>query len=123
LKEGITPRELCDKYNKLHIETYKWFDIGYVLKTKLVLVAHNASRFDYFGRTSTPLHTEWVITQRYSRFDSPLVAEYVKKYIPTWARMDYWRNKRRRRPIAKAVKSRHTDTCHDNISSHDVSDS
>jgi len=29
LKEGITPRELCDKYNVLHIETYKWFDIGY----------------------------------------------------------------------------------------------
>ncbi|KAG6851095.1 hypothetical protein H0H93_000975 [Arthromyces matolae] len=42
LKEKITPRELCDKYNALHVETYKWFDIG----------------FDYFGRTSTPLHTE-----------------------------------------------------------------
>ncbi|KAF4613706.1 hypothetical protein D9613_007787 [Agrocybe pediades] len=42
LKEGITPRELCDKYNVLHKETYKWFDIG----------------FDYFGRTSTPLHSE-----------------------------------------------------------------
>ncbi|KAH8100812.1 methionyl-tRNA synthetase [Cristinia sonorae] len=42
LKEKITPRELCDKYNALHIETYKWFDLG----------------FDYFGRTSTPLHSE-----------------------------------------------------------------
>ncbi|KAF5382207.1 hypothetical protein D9615_004380 [Tricholomella constricta] len=42
LKEGITPRQLCDKYNALHKETYEWFDIG----------------FDYFGRTSTPLHTE-----------------------------------------------------------------
>ncbi|KAH9058339.1 methionyl-tRNA synthetase [Lactarius vividus] len=42
LKEGISPRELCDKYYKLHSETYEWFDIG----------------FDYFGRTSTPLHTE-----------------------------------------------------------------
>ncbi|KAJ3745248.1 tRNA synthetases class I (M)-domain-containing protein [Lentinula raphanica] len=42
LKEGITPRELCDKYHVLHKETYEWFDIG----------------FDYFGRTSTPLHTE-----------------------------------------------------------------
>lgn len=42
LKEGISPRELCDKYNELHSETYEWFDIG----------------FDYFGRTSTPLHTE-----------------------------------------------------------------
>ncbi|TFK20289.1 methionyl tRNA synthetase [Coprinopsis marcescibilis] len=42
LKEGITPRELCDKYYVLHKETYQWFDIG----------------FDHFGRTSTPLHTE-----------------------------------------------------------------
>ena len=29
LKEGITPRELCDKYHALHRETYEWFDIGY----------------------------------------------------------------------------------------------
>ena len=28
LKEGITPRQLCDKYNEMHKETYKWFDIG-----------------------------------------------------------------------------------------------
>ncbi|THH33227.1 hypothetical protein EUX98_g996 [Antrodiella citrinella] len=42
LKEKITPRELCDKYNALHVETYKWFGLG----------------FDYFGRTSTPLHSE-----------------------------------------------------------------
>ncbi|KAH9959653.1 methionyl-tRNA synthetase [Russula dissimulans] len=42
LKEGVTPRQLCDKYHTLHRETYEWFDIG----------------FDYFGRTSTPLHTE-----------------------------------------------------------------
>ncbi|KAF8322747.1 methionyl-tRNA synthetase [Clavulina sp. PMI_390] len=42
LKEGISPKELCDKYNAIHEETYKWFDIG----------------FDHFGRTSTPSHTE-----------------------------------------------------------------
>ncbi|KAI0787724.1 methionyl-tRNA synthetase [Fomes fomentarius] len=42
LKEGLTPRELCDKYNALHVETYKWFELG----------------FDLFGRTSTALHTE-----------------------------------------------------------------
>ncbi|KAJ7593230.1 tRNA synthetases class I (M)-domain-containing protein [Mycena floridula] len=42
LKEGITPKELCDKYHALHRETYQWFDIG----------------FDYFGRTSTQWHTE-----------------------------------------------------------------
>ena len=29
LKEGITPRELCDKYHELHAETYKWFNIGW----------------------------------------------------------------------------------------------
>ncbi|MCJ1260902.1 hypothetical protein MMC22_000766 [Lobaria immixta] len=37
LEEGVTPRELCDKYNKLHADIYKWFEIG----------------FDIFGRTST----------------------------------------------------------------------
>ncbi|KAJ7019916.1 tRNA synthetases class I (M)-domain-containing protein [Mycena alexandri] len=42
LKEGISPRELCDKYHLVHKATYEWFDIG----------------FDHFGRTSTPLHTE-----------------------------------------------------------------
>ncbi|KAK7050934.1 methionine--tRNA ligase mes1 [Paramarasmius palmivorus] len=42
LKEGVSPKELCDKYHVLHKATYEWFDIG----------------FDYFGRTSTPLHTE-----------------------------------------------------------------
>ncbi|KAI0635849.1 methionyl-tRNA synthetase [Trametes polyzona] len=42
LKENLTPRQLCDKYNATHVETYKWFELG----------------FDYFGRTSTPLHTE-----------------------------------------------------------------
>jgi len=42
LKENITPQQLCDKYNKLHRETYDWFEIA----------------FDYFGRTSTPQHTE-----------------------------------------------------------------
>ncbi|KAJ7931585.1 tRNA synthetases class I (M)-domain-containing protein [Mycena leptocephala] len=42
LKEGITPRELCDKYHLVHKETCEWFDIG----------------FDHFGRTSTPLHTQ-----------------------------------------------------------------
>ncbi|KIY43947.1 methionyl-tRNA synthetase [Fistulina hepatica ATCC 64428] len=42
LKDGVTPKELCDRFYKLHKETYEWFEIG----------------FDHFGRTSTPLHTE-----------------------------------------------------------------
>ena len=45
LEEGITPRELCDKYFAIHDSIYKWFEIS----------------FDRFGRTSTPKQTE--ITQ------------------------------------------------------------
>lgn len=43
-KEGVTPRELCDRYHAIHEDIYKWFNIG----------------FDYFGRTSTPKQTEIV---------------------------------------------------------------
>jgi len=42
LEEGITPKELCDRYNKIHTDIYKWFNIS----------------FDKFGRTSTPIQTE-----------------------------------------------------------------
>lgn len=49
LEEGVTPRQLCDKYNALHAEIYDWFDIG----------------FDYFGRTSTEQQKE--ITQNIFR--------------------------------------------------------
>ena len=44
LLEKKTPKEICDHYNKLHSEIYKHCDID----------------FDYFGRTSTPKHTEIV---------------------------------------------------------------
>lgn len=40
LKEGVTPEELCGKYNKIHAEIYQWFNIG----------------FDIFGRTPTKQH-------------------------------------------------------------------
>ena len=41
-EEGITPRELCDRYYAVHDSIYKWFGIA----------------FDKFGRTSTPIQTE-----------------------------------------------------------------
>jgi methionyl-tRNA synthetase len=44
-EEGVTPRELCDRFHALHRDIYTWFGIA----------------FDKFGRTSTPEHTE--ITQ------------------------------------------------------------
>ena len=44
-QEGLTPQEICNKYNKIHSDVYKWFNIG----------------FDYFGRTTTEQQT--VISQ------------------------------------------------------------
>ncbi|KAM7536969.1 hypothetical protein Aperf_G00000073193 [Anoplocephala perfoliata] len=43
--EGLTPQQITDKYHAIHRQVYDWFEI----------------HFDYFGRTSTPAHTE--ITQ------------------------------------------------------------
>ena len=41
-EEGITPRQLCDRYFAIHDGIYRWFNIA----------------FDKFGRTSTPVQTE-----------------------------------------------------------------
>jgi len=42
VEEGLTPRQICDKYNKLHEEIYSWFNIS----------------FDKFGRTTTEEQTK-----------------------------------------------------------------
>ncbi|XP_067686292.1 methionine--tRNA ligase, cytoplasmic-like isoform X2 [Haliotis asinina] len=42
MEEGLTPQQICDKYNKLHSEIYQWLSID----------------FDYFGRTTTKEQTE-----------------------------------------------------------------
>ncbi|EMR10130.1 methionine-tRNA ligase [Pneumocystis murina B123] len=42
LEQNISPKELCDKYHKIHSEVYKWFEI----------------EFDIFGRTTTQKQTE-----------------------------------------------------------------
>jgi len=44
-EEGVTPRELCDRFHALHRDIYAWFGIS----------------FDKFGRTSAPEQTQ--ITQ------------------------------------------------------------
>ena len=41
-EEGLTPRQLCDRYYTIHDDIYRWFGIA----------------FDKFGRTSTPIQTE-----------------------------------------------------------------
>ncbi|MFA5851550.1 MAG: methionine--tRNA ligase [Spirochaetales bacterium] len=40
-EEGVSPRELCDRFHIMHRDIYSWFGIA----------------FDKFGRTSTPEHT------------------------------------------------------------------
>ena len=42
VEEGLTPQQICDKYNKLHGEIYDWFNIS----------------FDKFGRTTTDEQTK-----------------------------------------------------------------
>lgn len=42
LELGITPREICDRFNKLHADIYRWFNIS----------------FDHFGRTTTEHQTK-----------------------------------------------------------------
>lgn len=37
LKEGITPKALCDKYEAIHVETYKWFELGSVPGHKMAM--------------------------------------------------------------------------------------
>jgi len=44
LQEGVSPKELCDHYHKIHTEIYQWFNIN----------------FDKWGRTSTPEQTQIV---------------------------------------------------------------
>ena len=52
LEEGVSPRELCDRYNAVHVDIYKWFEI----------------EFNHFGRTSRPVQTE-VVQNLFRRVD------------------------------------------------------
>jgi methionyl-tRNA synthetase len=41
-EDGVSPKELCDRYHKIHADIYNWFNIS----------------FDKFGRTSSQIQTE-----------------------------------------------------------------
>ena len=56
-EEGISPKQLCDRYYDIHDAVYRWFDFS----------------FDIFGRTSHPIHTE--ITQ--SIFNAASQNDYI----------------------------------------------
>ncbi len=44
LQEGISPKELCDRFHVIHKDIYTWFNID----------------FDFFGRTSSKEQTQIV---------------------------------------------------------------
>lgn len=72
MQEGISPRELCDKYHEIHKEIYKWFNIS----------------FDYFGRTSTEKQTE-IVQHIFNKVDENgyiSEKEMTQLYCPTCGR-------------------------------------
>ena len=72
LQEGVSPRELCDKYHEIHKEIYKWFNID----------------FDYFGRTSTEKQTR-IVQHIFKKVDENgyiSEREMTQLYCPTCGR-------------------------------------
>lgn len=63
LEEGVTPEELCTKYNKIHAEVYEWFEIA----------------FDIFGRTPTRQHKEISQAIFLQLYEKDLLAEHTNK--------------------------------------------
>ena len=59
MQEKISPRELCDRFYKVHKEIYEWFGI----------------EFDHFGRTSCPQQTE-IVRQIYREVEA---AGFIQK--------------------------------------------
>ena len=53
LQEGISPKELCDRYHTIHRDIYKWFNID----------------FDTFGRTSSEEQTQ-IVQDIFKRVDA-----------------------------------------------------
>lgn len=63
LEEGVTPEELCSKYNKIHAEVYEWFEIA----------------FDIFGRTPTRQHKEISQAIFLQLHERDLLVEHINK--------------------------------------------
>ncbi len=60
-EEGISPRELCDRFNAIHTEIYKWFGI----------------QFDHFGRTSRQVQTEIVQDMFKKIYDNGYITQHT----------------------------------------------
>ncbi|KAL0264026.1 UNVERIFIED_CONTAM: hypothetical protein PYX00_011217 [Menopon gallinae] len=57
---GLSPKELCDEFHKIHREIYQWFNIS----------------FDIFGRTSSAEHTQ-VVQDLFTQLDE---AGYITQH-------------------------------------------
>ncbi|CAM2006469.1 methionine--tRNA ligase [Acanthopleuribacter pedis] len=64
-EEGLTPREICDKYNAIHTEIYKTFNIA----------------FDTFGRTSTEKQTEIAQGIFHKLDEAGLIQEHTEERV------------------------------------------
>lgn len=63
LQEGVTSRELCDKFYLIHKDIYDWFNIN----------------FDHFGRTSKQIHHE-IVQDLFKKVDA---AGYITEKTTT----------------------------------------
>jgi methionyl-tRNA synthetase len=59
LEEGVSPRELCDRFHIVHKDIYDWFNI----------------EFSHFGRTSRPVQTE-IVQDLFRKIDA---AGYIEE--------------------------------------------
>ncbi|MDD3263548.1 MAG: methionine--tRNA ligase [Candidatus Nanoarchaeia archaeon] len=69
IEENLTPKQICDKYHKIHDQIYKWMQIS----------------FDAFGRTSDKEHHE-ITTEIFKRiYDNGFIIKKTeeKVYCPT----------------------------------------
>ncbi len=63
LQEGVTSRELCDKFHAIHADIYDWFNI----------------EFDHFGRTSNQIHHD-IVRELFKKVDD---AGYISEKTTT----------------------------------------
>ncbi|MGL1890499.1 MAG: methionine--tRNA ligase [Spirochaetaceae bacterium] len=62
-QEGVTSRELCDKFHHIHADIYNWFNID----------------FDHFGRTSNQVHHD-IVQDLFKKVDA---AGYINEKTTT----------------------------------------
>lgn len=108
LKEGISPRELCDKYNKLHVETYQWFDIGCAscntMCSVILILFADLTTLDVHQPRCTHSELSRCVTFIFFYDSYSCMLEYVRKCIPIWAKTICLKNRKRNKLIAKIAK-------------------